>query len=283
VETFRCQYECGPNVEVLDLGTPGLDLAPYLYGRNLIVIIVAVHANVPPGTLSVFCEHDFVSSRASLRITGHDPGLWDTLTHLRLADSGPAELIVMGVAPGFCRFGEGISDSMLNLASEAAGSIAQLLVRRRVICVRRHAAAQPDLWWLPLPPLKTIKMRMPTPMDETSIIESILDVAEEKARGANSPSIQVIKLRIGQFTAVAREALDFALEVTRQGTLEEHARLDLEVVPTVLHCVVRDAKTQPTIAMSLICMQCGFPLKIVSGKELQIEYIEIEEHVESHP
>jgi hydrogenase nickel incorporation protein HypA/HybF len=87
----------------------------------------------------------------------------------------------------------------------------------------------------------------------------------------------VIKLRLGQFTAIAREALDFAFEVARQGTLAEHARLEIEVVPMVLHCVVCDAKTQPMIAMSLICTQCGFPLKIVSGKELQIEYIEIEE------
>ncbi len=45
VETFRCQYACGPEVEVLDLGTPGLDLAPYLYGRKLVVIVDAVHAN----------------------------------------------------------------------------------------------------------------------------------------------------------------------------------------------------------------------------------------------
>ena len=150
VETFRCQYECGSNVEVLDLGTPGLDLAPYLYGRKLVIIIDAVHANVPPGTLSVFCERDFVSSRASLRITGHDPGLWDTLTHLRLADCGPSELIVIGVAPESCCFGEGVSDGMLSLASEAAEAVAQLLVCLGVICVRRHATPQPELWWLPL-------------------------------------------------------------------------------------------------------------------------------------
>jgi len=120
-------------------------------------------------------------------------------------------------------------------------------------------------------------MRRPAQMHEISIVESILEVAEEKAREANSPSILVIKLRLGQFTAIAREALDFAFEVARQGTLAEHARLEIEVVPMVLHCVVCDAKTQPMIAMSLICTQCGFPLKIVSGKELQIEYIEIEE------
>jgi len=44
-------------------------------------------------------------------------------------------------------------------------------------------------------------------MHEISIIESILEVAEEKAREADSPSITVIKLRLGEFTAIAREAL----------------------------------------------------------------------------
>jgi hydrogenase nickel incorporation protein HypA/HybF len=125
---------------------------------------------------------------------------------------------------------------------------------------------------------KASAFRRPTSMHEISIIESILEVAEEKAREADSPSITVIKLRLGEFTAIAREALEFAFEVARLGTLAEHARLEIEVVPMVLHCVVCDAGTQPTRAMSLICPQCGFPLKIVSGKELQIEFIEIEEH-----
>ncbi len=114
-------------------------------------------------------------------------------------------------------------------------------------------------------------------MHEISIIESILEVAEEKAREVNSPSITIIKLRLGQFTAIAREALEFAFEVARLGTLAERARLEIEVVPIVLHCVVCDLEPQPTGAISLICCQCGFPLKIISGKELQIEFIEIEE------
>jgi hydrogenase nickel incorporation protein HypA/HybF len=114
-------------------------------------------------------------------------------------------------------------------------------------------------------------------MHEISIIESILEVAEEKARENNSSSVTVIKLRLGQFTAIAQEALEFAFEVARQGTLAEHARLEIEVVPMVLHCVVCDLRPEPTGAMIFICPQCGFPLKIVSGKELQIEFIEIDE------
>ena len=115
-------------------------------------------------------------------------------------------------------------------------------------------------------------------MHEISIIESILEVAEEKAREADSPSITVIRLRLGEFTAIAREALEFAFEVARLGTLAERARLEIEVVPMVLQCIVCNSGTQPIRAISFICPQCGFPLKIVSGRELQIEFIEIEDH-----
>ena len=118
-------------------------------------------------------------------------------------------------------------------------------------------------------------------MHEISIIESILEVAEEKAREVNSPSIKVIKLRLGQFTNIARESLEFAFEVARLGTLAECARLEIEVVPMVLHCVVCNSRAQPTRAISLICAQCGFPLKIISGKELQIEFIQNEDHCPS--
>ena len=151
VETFRCEYECGPDVEVLDLGTPGIDLAPYLYDRRLVVIIDAVHSDAPKGALSVFREEDFASERAKLRITGHDPGLWESLAHLRLAGHAPTELIVTGVSPNSCVFAEGISPALLRIASEASSAIARLLLDRGITCRRRPVTSKPNLWWLPLP------------------------------------------------------------------------------------------------------------------------------------
>lgn len=150
VEAFRCQCSFGPEVEVLDLGTPGLDLAPYLYGRKLVVIVDAVQANLPFRAVSTFCEDDFTLSRASLRVTGHDPGLWETIKHLRLADCGPSELIVIGAHPEACAFGDAPSDAMRNLAVEAAATIARALRDRGVACSQRKIALRPDLWWLPL-------------------------------------------------------------------------------------------------------------------------------------
>ncbi|HEY0306646.1 MAG TPA: hydrogenase maturation protease [Acidobacteriaceae bacterium] len=150
IEMFRCEYECEASVEVSDLGTPGLDLAPYLYDRELVVIVDAVQAGLEPGTLSVFREDDFVSSRAKLRITGHDPGLWEALAHLRMAGHAPSELVVIGMTPASCRFGEGINASVMASALEAATAIARLLTQRGVACQQRTSAVQPDLWWQPL-------------------------------------------------------------------------------------------------------------------------------------
>jgi hydrogenase maturation protease len=148
IETFRCKYECPSNVEVLDLGTPGLDLAPYLYDKELIIVVDTVHSDTAIGALSIFHEDNFLSHRAKLRITGHDPGLWDSLAHLRLAGHAPSELIILGVNLESCEFAERISQEVLSTASQAAVMIAHALIEHGIDCVLRQPATMPNLWWL---------------------------------------------------------------------------------------------------------------------------------------
>jgi len=118
---------------------------------------------------------------------------------------------------------------------------------------------------------------------EISIAESIIRIAEAKAHEQNARSIQVIKLRLGTFTTIVAESLQFAFEIARRGTLSQDARLEIEIVPMVVRCVVCKASTQPSHGVCLICEQCGFPLEIVSGEELQIEYIEVDSEKEESP
>ncbi len=107
------------------------------------------------------------------------------------------------------------------------------------------------------------------------MVESILEIAEAKAREQKAVSIQLIKLRIGEFTSIVADALEFAFDVARLGTLAEHARLEIEVVPMLVRCVVCECEFR-LAQLCLICTQCGFPLAILSGEELQIDYIEVE-------
>ena len=112
-------------------------------------------------------------------------------------------------------------------------------------------------------------------MHEISIAKSIIEIAEAKAREENSRCIQTIKIRLGEFTTVVREALEFAFEVARRETLAENARLEIESVPMVVRCVACGTVTDPVREVCLRCPQCGLPLEVVSGEELQVEYIEI--------
>jgi len=117
-------------------------------------------------------------------------------------------------------------------------------------------------------------------MHELSIAQSIIEIAEAKAREENSWCIQTIKIRLGEFTTVVREALEFAFEVARRETLAENARLEIESVPMVVRCVTCGSVTDPVGEVCLICPQCGLPLEVVSGEELQVEYIEVESEAE---
>jgi hydrogenase maturation protease len=148
VEMFRCAYECGSNVEILDLGTPGLDLAPYLCDRDLVVIADTVHAEEKPGTLCIYCEADLFTRRGQLRLTAHDPGVQESLAQLKLAGHAPSELIIVGVVPESCGLGRGLSPSVLSTSWVAVDSIARLLVERAIDCCRRDVPTQPNFWWL---------------------------------------------------------------------------------------------------------------------------------------
>jgi hydrogenase nickel incorporation protein HypA/HybF len=113
-------------------------------------------------------------------------------------------------------------------------------------------------------------------MHEISIAESILEIAQAEAFRRNALSVQRIKLQLGEFTTIVNEALKFAFEVVRHGTIASEAVLEIETVPTIVECVICCAITIPEKTLSLVCSQCGFPLRIISGEELRIEYIEIE-------
>jgi hydrogenase nickel incorporation protein HypA/HybF len=117
-------------------------------------------------------------------------------------------------------------------------------------------------------------------MHELSIAQSIIDIAENTARVENCGRIQAIKIRLGEFTTIVREALEFAFEIARIGTMAENARLEIESIPMKVECVQCGPAIVPLRAICLLCPQCGLPVKTVSGEELQVEYVDFESETE---
>jgi hydrogenase nickel incorporation protein HypA/HybF len=113
-------------------------------------------------------------------------------------------------------------------------------------------------------------------MHEISIAISIVEIAEAHARRQGAGSIQLVKLRLGEFTTIVQEALEFAFQIARQDTLAAHAAIEIEIVPMIVRCLSCGVIPNPLRGILLSCPHCGLPLEIVAGEDIQLEYIEVE-------
>jgi hydrogenase nickel incorporation protein HypA/HybF len=111
-------------------------------------------------------------------------------------------------------------------------------------------------------------------MHELSIASAIVATAEKHAGGS---AVSVVTVRAGRLRQVVPESLEFYWGIVTRGTVCDGARLELEVVQAVLAC--GDCGHQWSLGEpSFRCPACGeTDVAVVSGQELEVESIEIEE------
>jgi hydrogenase nickel incorporation protein HypA/HybF len=114
-------------------------------------------------------------------------------------------------------------------------------------------------------------------MHELSVAESILNIAVTEAQKHDAPAIERIKLRLGEFTGVVRDALEFAFEIARHGTLAESAVLEIEIVPLRTKCPNCGCLDRPEGDFCLLCDRCGQPVDILTGREMEVEFVDLAE------
>jgi hydrogenase nickel incorporation protein HypA/HybF len=112
-------------------------------------------------------------------------------------------------------------------------------------------------------------------MHELSVAGAIVDTAVRHASGRRVASVQV---RCGGLRQVVPESLEFYFEHVARDTLCEGARLELELVPVRLECSPCANAWELDDAPLFRCPRCGASeVAVVSGDELQVESIEVEE------
>src|SRR6185436_77756 len=99
VRAFDAAYQAGPNVGVVDIGTPGLDLMPWFADVDQLVIVDTVKSSLPPGTMRLYDKGDVLRHAPSVRVGPHDPGVKEALLTLEFAGRAPREVRLIGVVP----------------------------------------------------------------------------------------------------------------------------------------------------------------------------------------
>jgi hydrogenase maturation protease len=103
------EFQFPDDVRVLDGGTLGLELLVYLEGIENLILVDAVEADQPPGTL-IRLEGDEVPTFLTQKISPHQYGIPDLLQAARLRDIQPKNIVLWGVQPATVRLGLNLSE-----------------------------------------------------------------------------------------------------------------------------------------------------------------------------
>ena len=114
-------------------------------------------------------------------------------------------------------------------------------------------------------------------MHELSIAQEIIDVAVQTIPSENYHLVKAIRISIGEFCNIIPDSLLFCYNSLIDSSPILNCRLEIESIPLTVYCSscnVNIEIKQP----NFFCSKCGgTDIKIVSGQELSIKEIELED------
>jgi len=108
------------------------------------------------------------------------------------------------------------------------------------------------------------------------MVRSIYNVINEKIKEHGVTRVIQVKLVVGELTGVEDMTMKSCFEMYVEATPVEGARLVIERVPVKVRCRICGNEYETKIPFSE-CAACGNKsIKIISGKELYIDSLEVE-------
>jgi hydrogenase maturation protease len=126
LERLAAHYRLPSTVEAMDGGTMGLDLLPYLDRDMQLLILDAVEADQPPGTL-VRLEGEAIQAALSLKMSMHQVGLQELLALSELVGTLPSRIVVWGMQPASLEWGLDLSAPVIAQLDDLVCSVAREL------------------------------------------------------------------------------------------------------------------------------------------------------------
>ncbi|WP_321478165.1 hydrogenase maturation protease [uncultured Paludibaculum sp.] len=148
IHYLRARYEFEPDVDLLDLGTPGIDLAHHLAGRETVILLDALNEpQSTPGSVRVLHQSDLESAAIAIRGDAHTPDLSESIRLAALHGAPPGRVVLLGITAGSFELGEPMSPSLRQNLDRIVNAIADQLRSLRIPIQRRQESTDPLLWW----------------------------------------------------------------------------------------------------------------------------------------
>ena len=92
-------WRFGPKVRLLDGGTQGLYLLPYVEGCRKLLIFDAVDYGLPPGTLKIVEDGEVPAFMGAKKMSLHQTGFQEVLAVAALRGWQPDKVVLIGIQP----------------------------------------------------------------------------------------------------------------------------------------------------------------------------------------
>jgi hydrogenase maturation protease len=147
IRVLQARYSFPPEVEVQDLGTPGLDLTAYLTGLTALILLDTVTSKGAAGELCTYRRPDILRHAPQPRLSPHDPSLKEALLMAGLAGGGPQEVLLVGVRPALVATAVGLSTEVRAAVPSAVAAVLAELDRMGFAARLLEDPGLPDVWW----------------------------------------------------------------------------------------------------------------------------------------
>ncbi len=113
VKVLRRRYDFSADLNLIDGGTLGLDLLPFLEGMEKVLFLDALDLQRDPGTIAVL-EDGEIPSFLGRSLSFHQVGLADLLFASKLIGVKPGKVLLIGIQPEKIEAGLALSKALTN-------------------------------------------------------------------------------------------------------------------------------------------------------------------------
>jgi hydrogenase nickel incorporation protein HypA/HybF len=112
-------------------------------------------------------------------------------------------------------------------------------------------------------------------MHELSIAQEILRIVDQYLPNPTPDSVKYVKIKVGKLANILNDSLSFCYDALTENTPLAGSKLQITELPIKILCVScnKESEIEPPV---FACPDCGNnQLKIISGTELQVDEIEL--------
>ena len=145
---LAARYELPADVELVDIGTPGPELAHRIGGYDSLVVFDALRIEAPPGTVRCLTREEILAAPlVNPRLSPHDPGLREALLSADFFGEAPPQVLLVGIVPKQVELGTELSPEVAAALPTAAEAAVDELSRLGFAITARAEPQPLGTWW----------------------------------------------------------------------------------------------------------------------------------------